>query len=166
MRSRKVRTRIHTAGLALPVVVFALVILSTLLAAGIALSQQASAATTLEIQGVRALAAARAGSEWGAWMVSDPLATQAPGAAELPACMASTALTLPAPLDGFAVTVDCTRTPATGEIDEGGLKLASYQITATASTGAEGSAERVERRVETRLTICKNPGGLAPRFEC
>lgn len=159
-----VRTR--SAGLALPVMVFALVVLSTLLAAGTALALQGSAGTTLEVQGARALAAARAGTEWGAWMVSDPEASRAPGPAVLPDCVPTTSLSLPAPLDAFTVAVDCTRTPATGEIDEGGLKLATYQITATASAGDLGSAERVERRVETRLTVCKNPGGLGPRFEC
>jgi MSHA biogenesis protein MshP len=153
-------------GLALPMAVFALVVLSSLLAAGVTLATQAGAATALETQGARALAAARAGSEWGAWQVADPQASRAPGPAELPSCITATTLALPAPLDAFTVAVECARVPASGEIDEGGLKLASYQITATASLGTVGSAERVERRVETRLTVCKNPGGLGPRFEC
>jgi hypothetical protein len=146
--------------------VFALVVLSTLLAAGTALALRGSAGTALEVQGARALAAARAGTEWGAWMVSDPEASRAPGPAVLPDCVPSTALTLPAPLEDFSVQVDCQRSPATGEIDEGGLKLAVYQITATAQAGAAGSADRVERRLEVRLTVCKNPGGLGPRYEC
>lgn len=162
LRRRMARPR----GLALPMVVFALVVLSTLLAAGVSLATQASAATALETLGARALSAARAGSEWGAWQVADPQASRAPGPAELPVCFTPTALALPSPLDAFSVSVECARTPASGEVDEGGLKLASYQITATASSGAEGSADRVERRVETRLTVCKNPGGLGPRFEC
>jgi MSHA biogenesis protein MshP len=153
-------------GIALPVVVFLLVILSMLLAAATVLAMQGSAAGALETRGARALAAARAGAEWGAWMVSDPQATLAPGPAVLPDCIATTTVTLPTPLDEFGVVVQCTRHPASGEIDEGGLKVVSYQLTATASAGDAAGAERVERRVETRLTVCKNPGGLGPRYLC
>jgi hypothetical protein len=153
-------------GIALPVVVFLLVILSMLLAAATTLAMQGSAASALETRGTRALAAARAGTEWAAWMVNDPQATLAPGAAVLPPCVATTTVALPSPLDEFTVTVQCTRYPASGELDEGGLKLASYQLTATASAGDAASAERVERRVQTRLTVCKNPGGLGPRYPC
>jgi len=152
--------------MALPVVIFLLVILSMLLAAATTLALQGSAASSLELRGARALAAARAGTEWAAWMVSDPQASIAPGAAVLPPCVATTTVALPSPLDEFNVVVQCTRTPSSGEIDEGGLKLASYQLTATASGGDVASAERVERRVETRLTVCKNPGGLGPRYPC
>jgi MSHA biogenesis protein MshP len=153
-------------GIALPVVVFLLVILALLLAAATALSLQSSAAGALETRGARALAAARAGADWGAWMVSDPQASRAPGPAVLPDCIATSTVALPTPLDEFTVTVTCVRTPASGEMDEGGLKLASYQIMATASAGDAASAERVERRVETRLTVCKNPGALGPRYTC
>lgn len=153
-------------GIALPVVIFLLVITSLLLAAAMRLSTQASQAGVLELRGVRALAAARTGTEWASWVVNDPPGTGTPGPTDLPACMADTTLALPAPLEEFIVQVQCTRHPATGEIDEGGLKLASYQLTATASVGEVDSAERVERRLEVRVTTCKNPGGNAPRYAC
>ena len=153
-------------GIALPVVIFLLVITSLLLAAAMRLSTQASQAGVLELRGVRALAAARAGTEWAAWLMSDPLGTEETSATALPACRSNTTLALPAPLDEFNVLVQCTRHPATGDMDEGGLKLASYQLIATASVGDVDSAERVERRIEVRVTACKNPGGTAPRYAC
>lgn len=158
--------RSRARGIALPVVVFLLVILSMLLTAAVTLSVQGQAATALETRGARALAAARAGIEWGAWMVNDPQGSLAPGAAVLPACVGTTSVTLPTPLDEFTVVVECTRYPASGEYDEGGLKLASYQLTATSSAGDANGAERVERRVQARVTVCKNPGGIGPRYAC
>jgi hypothetical protein len=64
------------------------------------------------------------------------------------------------------VQVTCTRTPATGAIDEGGLQLAFYQITATASAGPAGSTDRVERQMQLRIETCKNPTGVAPLYGC
>lgn len=153
-------------GLALPVVLFLMVILGTVLAGATTIAMRASQGGELEVQGARALAAARAGTEWGAWMVADPEATRAPGPVELPSCPPATTLALPQPLDAFTVEVSCTRHPATGSVDEGGLKLASYRIVAVSTAGADGDPRRVQRRVEARLTICKNPGGLGPRHEC
>jgi hypothetical protein len=115
---------------------------------------------------VRAYAAARAATEWAAWVVSDPLGTSNPNAFTLPDCMATTTVALPSPLDEFTVQVQCQRYPTVGETDEGGLKLAAYQLTATASVGDAASAERVERQLEVRVTACKNPGATAAPYAC
>jgi hypothetical protein len=147
-------------------VIFMLVVLATLLAAGVTMMSQATQGITLELRAARALSAARAGADWATWMVNDPLGTRAPGASALAACASNSALALLAPLDEFTVEVQCTRYPATGEYDEGGLKLAAFQLVVTASSGALNSVERIERRIETRVVACKNPGGQAPRFDC
>jgi hypothetical protein len=156
----------HQGGIALPAVIFMLVVLATLLAAGVTMMSQASQGMNLELRGARALAAARAGAEWGTWMVNDPLASRSPSATAIAACASNTALPLPSPLDEFVVDVQCTRFPATGEYDEGGLKVAAFQLIVTASSGPGNSADRVERRIETRVVVCKNPGGQAPRYPC
>lgn len=153
-------------GFLLPALVWVLVILAGIVAGLAQWLVQGSAAIGQEVRSARALAAARAGTEWAAWQVRDPNGTLAPGASALPACPASPAtLALPAPLDAFNVQVVCTRTPATGAIDEGGLQLAFYDIVATAGDGPVDSAERVERRVQVRIETCKNPTGSAP-YRC
>jgi hypothetical protein len=56
--------------------------------------------------------------------------------------------------------------PGTDAVDEGGLKLASYRVTAEASSGQASSNSHVRRQIEVRHTVCKNPGGTAPAFAC
>ena len=154
-------------GLLLPAVVWVIVALGGIVATLATLSVRAGAGVAQEVLGARALAAARAGTEWGAWLTRDPQGTIAPGPGILPDCFATaTALALPAPLDAFTVQVSCTRYPTSGTLDEGGLKLAVYQIVATASNGATNDAGRVERRVQLRIETCKNPGGVAPTYSC
>jgi MSHA biogenesis protein MshP len=153
-------------GIALPAMIFMLVAVSLLLAAGMMLLTQSLQGQTLQLQAARALAAAKSGTEWGLWQVSDPTGSQGLGASTLPPCFASTALTLPSPLGDFGVQVSCTRTPASGSVDEGGLKLASYQVLAVASNGATGTPNFVQRQFTARLTVCKNPGGTAPLYAC
>lgn len=146
--------------------IFLLVIVGLLVAAGMRMLLQGTHAQSLQIQQARALAAAKAATEWGLWQVSDRDGSQALGPTTLPACFATRSLTLPAPLADVQVQVSCTRTPGSGTLDEGGLKLASYRVLASASIGAAGSAERVSRQFEARHTVCRNPGGLAPAYSC
>jgi MSHA biogenesis protein MshP len=153
-------------GIALPAMIFAVVIVSLMLSAGLLLLTQSQHTQTLQLQAARALAAAKSGGEWGLWQVSDPDAALGLGASTLPPCFASQTLTLPAPLADLPVQVTCTREPATGTVDEGGLKLASYRVLAVVSSGGSGSIHFVQRQFETRHTVCKNPGGSAPRYAC
>jgi hypothetical protein len=62
-------------------------------------------------------------------------------------------------LSDLQVQVSCTREPATGTVDEGGLRLASYRVLAQWPSGASGSNGFVQRQFEARHTVCKNPGG-------
>lgn len=154
-------------GMVLPAVIFVIVIVGGLIAALALMVGRGASGAGLEIRASRALAAARAGTEWAAWQVRDPAGTLAPGAGTLPACpAASTTLTLPTPLDEFTVTVTCVRTPTGTPADEGGLLTAFYEIEATAASGSLTSADRVERKLQARIETCKNPAGLAPTYAC
>lgn len=153
-------------GMALPAMIFLLVVVGLMLSAGLLLLTQSQHSQALQLQAARAMAAAKSGAEWGLWQVSDPNAAQGLDATTLPPCFATRTLALPAPLADQPVQVSCTREPATGTVDEGGLRLASYRVLAVAQTGASGSNTFVQRQVEARHTVCKNPGGAAPRFAC
>ena len=162
----KARHATAQRGIALPAMVFMVVIVGLLLGAGLVLISQSQHTQTLQLQEARAVAAAKSGSEWGLWQVSDPTGAQGLGASTLPGCFASTTLSLPTPLSDISVQVSCTRDPASGTVDEGGLKLASYRVLAVASVGGSGSINFVQRQFEARTTVCKNPGGLAPLYAC
>jgi MSHA biogenesis protein MshP len=146
--------------------IFAVVIVGLLLGAGLSLLTQSQHTQTLQVQEARAVAAAKSATEWGLWQVSDPDGAQNLGPSTQPVCFGSTTLSLPAPLSDITVQVSCTRDPAAGTTDEGGLKLASYRVLAVASVGASGSIHYVQRQFEARATVCRNPGGTAPRYGC
>ncbi|MBL8328667.1 MAG: hypothetical protein JNJ71_07420 [Rubrivivax sp.] len=154
------------AGIALPAMVFMLVIVGLLLSAGLALLSSSQHSQTQQLQSARAAAAARSALEWGLWQVSDPNAALGLPGNTTPPCFAPQSLTLPAPLSDFTVQISCTRVPATGQVDDGGLKLASYALQASASVGSVGSSDHVRRQMEARHTVCKNPGGAAPAYRC
>lgn len=160
------RTAPSQRGIALPAMVFLLVMVGLMLSAGLLLLTQSQHGQVLQLQSARALAAARSGVEWGLWQVSDPEATMGLDGQTLPPCFATRNLTLPAPLDDLPVQVSCTREPAIGTLDEGGLRLASYRVLAVVGAGATGTVHAVQRQVEARHTVCKNPGGSAPRYAC
>ena len=84
----------------------------------------------------------------------------------MPPCFAARTLSLPSPLDDLQVSVSCTREPAVGSVDEGGLKLASYRVLADVTSGAEGSSGLVRRQLESRLTVCRNPGSSTAPYNC
>ena len=153
-------------GIALPAMIFAVVIVGLLLGAGLTLLTQSQHAQTLQLQEARATAAAKSATEWGLWQVSDPDGAQNLGPSTLPGCFNSTTLSLPTPLSDLSVQVSCTRDPASGSNDEGGLKLATYRVLAVASVGNSSSIQYVQRQFEARATVCRNPGGTAPRYSC
>jgi MSHA biogenesis protein MshP len=153
-------------GIALPAVIFLLVIVGLMLSAGLLMLTQSQHGQSLQVQASRAMAAARSGTEWGLWQVSDPGGALGLGADTLPGCFAARTLTLSAPLQDLPVLVSCTREPASGTLDEGGLKLVSYRILAQVSSGSASGNEYVQRQFEARHTVCKNPGGSAPRYAC
>jgi len=154
-------------GAMLLAVVFFMVVAGFLAATMLSTLRNRSASTALDVQATRAYWAARSALEWGTYHVIDPLNSQGLGASALPACFASPrSLALPGDLAGFAVSLTCERFPATGAHEEGTHRVAGYRLVATASWGAAGTAERVERSIEARVTRCKNPNAAGPDHAC
>lgn len=158
-------------GFAFITAIFLLVVLASFAAFVVTLTSNAAAANATAIQGTRAYEAANAGLQWASHQIRDPNGTLAPGATNLPDCFVSPrTLALPGELAQFTVTLTCTRTPAIGATpnfhEEGDKRLALYVVFATASAGTPGTAEYVERRLETRIEKCKDAAGSAPRYAC
>jgi len=169
-------------GFGIVTAIFLLVVLGLLGAfivsvTGLQLSSQA-----LDLQGVRAYQAARAGMEWGAFQVLDPNNTQnaASCTAPLPAMPACPgaggttnlpAGTLAGSLSAFTVTVGCTRTVAT----EGNRDIWVYELVSTACNQPTGAscpntgtpaAGYVDRRITAVLSKCKDSTAAPPRCAC
>ena len=125
----------------------------------------------IDLQGVRAYQAARAGVEWAAFQVLDPnnsLNPAVPGTCSvLPSCPGGTGTTTTLPalagsLSPFAVGVKCDETPTT----EGNRQVKVFKIVSTASTGTPGTAGYVNREVQATLSKCLDPTAAAPRCSC
>ncbi|MGH8622706.1 MAG: pilus assembly PilX family protein [Burkholderiales bacterium] len=157
------------SGFTIVTAIFLLVVLAMLGAFMLSISGLQQASSVLDVQGVRAYQAARAGVEWGAWQVLDP--NNAIGSPALPNCPDSpTQLTLAGSLSPFTVTVTCSATSTT----EGNRNVATYFIVATACNQPSGgscpnatpSGGYLERQVHATLAKCKDPTAAAPRFAC
>lgn len=157
-------------GFSIVTAVFLLIVLALLAAFIVSVTGLQQTSAQLDLQGVRAYQAARAGIEWGAYQVLDP--NNAIGTPALPACTASpTNLSgLVGSLSVFTVTVTCSATTTT----EGNRNVAAYQIMATACNQPSGgscpnptpSTGYVERQLQATLSKCKDPTAAAPRFAC
>lgn len=125
-------------GFALPTAIFLLVVLAALGAYMVTLSRTSHLSSALDVHSARAYQAARTGIEWAAWQVIAPPGPATP-------CPASPSIvTLGATLGAFTVAVECVRTDAT----DGGEAVHVYRITSTATAGATGEPDYVERRIE------------------
>ena len=132
------------SGFVLPTAIFLLVVLAALATYMVSLSRTSHISSALDVQGARAYQAAHAGIEWAAWQVVDPQNLQ-----PIPTpCPAPAVLALTGTLAGFAVNVNCARTL---EID-GADTVAVYQITSTASVGAPGEVDYVERKIQATFS--------------
>jgi len=156
-------------GITLVTAIFLMLVLAMLGAFMLSMTGLQQASSQLDVQGVRAYQAARAGVEWGAFQVLDP--NNAIGSAALPTCPASpTQLTLAGSLSPFTVTVTCSATTTT----EGNRNVGTYLIVATAcnqpSAGscpnATPSGGYLERQVQATLAKCKDPTASAPQYAC
>lgn len=156
-------------GVTIVTAIFLLVVLAMLGAFMLSVTSLQQSSTVLDVQGVRAYQAARAGVEWGAFQVLDP--NNAIGTSALPTCPASpTQLTLAGSLSPFTVTVTCSATSTT----EGNRNVGAYFIVATAcnqpSAGscpnATPSAGYLERQMQATLSKCKDPTAAGPKFAC
>jgi MSHA biogenesis protein MshP len=125
-------------GFAIVTAIFLLVILGGLAAFIVTVSTAMHTASAIDLQGARAYQAARAGIEWGAYQALAP-APSCAGATTLPALGGS--------LAGFTTTVTCSQSVHT----EGAATVTTYQVTSTATFGAAGSADFMERQLQARL---------------
>lgn len=143
----------NQAGFVLPTAIFLVVILAALGGYMVTLARTSHMSEALDIQGSRAYQAARAGIEWAAWQVIDPqnpppLVPPFPPPTPCPASPTTVAApganALQGTLSSFTVVVTCRYIP---EID-GTTNVAMYEVTSTATSGALGSLDRVERQIQ------------------
>jgi len=127
-------------GFALVPAIFLLVVLGALGLVAIRVGSGQQQTVTLNLLQARALAAANAGIEWGAYnAVANSSGTS---------CVSSTTLALTeGALNGFTVVVTCTATPfSTGSSSD------SYVINATATSGIYGMPSYVRRVVSATFS--------------
>ena len=168
------------AGFSVVAAIFLLVVLAVLavIIASVTGIQQAS--SQLDVLGVRAYHAARAGMEWGAWQVLDPNNTLnaanctggVAGAPVMSSCPApSTNLpALAGSLAPFTVTVTCAQADAT----EGIRNIRTFTVVATACNqpnagacpGLATNPDFVERQLQATFAKCWDRTASAPRCEC
>jgi len=125
--------RAGARGFALVPALFLIVVLGALAVIAVRVGTAQQQAVTMSLEEARALAAAQAGIEWGAYQSIDA-----------GACAASTTLNLmEASLAGFTVTVTCTAST----FANGAATAHSYVLTATAVIGTYGQPGYVRRVV-------------------
>ncbi len=139
-------------GFSLVTAIFMLVVLATLMTYILNLNVLQQSTVVLNVQGARAMQAARAGLEYGVYQALN-------GASCSPGSDTSETLTFSAAepaLQGFTVTLDCTASSHT----EGVVSLTFYTLTALAESGqlalgANANPDYVSRRL--RVTVSQSP---------
>lgn len=124
-------------GLALVPAIFLIVVLSVLAAWAVRMNTQQQQTVTLAVLGSRALAAANAGVEWGAWRALNGT------------CANGTLALAEGALSGFSVAVTCSAT----SLVEGATTVRSYVLESVATSGTYGGPDYVRRRVRTTLAV-------------
>jgi MSHA biogenesis protein MshP len=162
------------SGFSLIAAIFLLVVLALMGTLIVSITGMQSASGQLDLSGVRAYQAARAGTEWAAYRVLDPENALNPASCSpvvMPSCPASPT-NLPAlggTLSSFTVTVTCTQAADTTESNR---NVRVFQIVATACNQggscpvASPSSGYVERRLEATFSKCKDSTATAPRCSC
>ena len=158
-------------GFSLVAAIFLLVVLALMgaLIASVTGMQQGS--SQLDVSGVRAYQAARAGMEWAAYQVLDPGNLEP--SCGIKSCPTSpTNLSLSESLSGFTVRVECTQEADTTESNR---NVRVFRIVATACDQPSGvpatcpnasASNGVERRLEATVSKCKDPTATPPRCSC
>jgi len=184
IRDSKKRGGYAQRGFSIVTAIFLIVVLGLLgvfIVTVVGMQQQSQA---LDVQGVRAYHAARAGIEWGAFQVLDPSHSQVSGLANCdamnpaPIPMPDCPATNPTHLSGlagslslFTVTVQCT---LRADTTEGNRRVRVYEIVATACNqpnagsclGTTPASGYVARSVTATLTKCRDSTATLPRCAC
>jgi MSHA biogenesis protein MshP len=126
----------NARGFALLPALFLIVIVALLGAVALRVVMAQQQTTVIALQQARALAAARAGIDWGAYQALHG------------SCAGGTLSLSEAALAGFTVTVTCAATAFT----DGTSSYQSFTIAATASRGTYGEPDYVRRVVSATFT--------------
>lgn len=164
--SRGVLRRRCERGFSLVTAIFLLVVLSALGAFMVVFTGQQQTTLQVDVLGVRAYYAARAGTEWALYRALDPDNNIGPPPA-FAACPSGTINTLGGSLSPFTVVVTCTSSDHT----ESTRNIRVYEITATACNNAtcpavSPAAGYVERQIVVTVAKCIDPAAAAPRYDC
>ncbi len=128
------------AGFALVPALFLVVVLGLLAVVGVRVGVGQQQTVTMSLMQARALAAARAGIEWGANRALDPVSSS---------CAASTTLNLTeAALNGFTVVVTCASTTFTVVT----TPRHSFALNAVATSGSYGQPGYTRRVMNATFT--------------
>ena len=131
-------SRSRQRGVSLVAAIFLIVVVASLAAFAVTAGASQGDSANLQLESDRALAAARAGSEWAAYR-----------ALRQNGCAANSVLSLSqAGLRGFRVTVTCTWT----DHIEGATNYRVYDVTSFAQWGTFGSVNYASRRVVSRFS--------------
>ncbi|MBX9869842.1 MAG: hypothetical protein K2X63_08600 [Burkholderiaceae bacterium] len=146
------------AGFSLVSAIFLLLILSGLGAIMLSVSGVQQTESTQDLQGSKAYQAAKAGIEWGTYLILNPENTNpanAPFTAQFTcpvAGLSSAALpALPVGLTGFTIQVDCTRS----DFIEGGNTISVYRLISVATSGIAGNSSFVSRNLTATINTCR-----------
>ena len=132
----------YARGFALVPALFLVVVLGALALVAIRVGNGQQHAVTMGLLQARALAAARAGVEWGAYRALAP-------SPNVPLCASSTTLNLSeAALNGFSVVVSCSSTA----FPNGAATSHAFTINATATSGTYGQPMYVRRVFSATFT--------------
>ena len=154
-------------GFVLPSAIFLLVILAALAAFLVRILTTQSTTSAQDIQGVRAYQAARAGIEWGLYQALDPLnaSAVAPNNAAWPNMLGCPSATLA--IEGFRVAVNCNPGVPQDYFEAGNTRsIRVYRLVATASLGAVGATNYVERQIQVTVSKCRARDAAAPDYAC
>jgi MSHA biogenesis protein MshP len=132
----------NVRGFALVPALFLVVVLGALALVAVRVGNGQQHAVTMGLQQARALAAARAGVEWGAYRALAP-------SPNVPLCASSTTLNLnEAALSGFTVVVSCS----SAAFPNGAATSHAYTINATATAGTYSQPLYVRRVFSATFT--------------
>lgn len=164
--TRNPKPESRQAGFSIVTAVFLIVVLALLGVFIISVTGLQQSSLQLDVQGVRAYQAARAGVEWAAFQVLTPSSSTPPDCPTSPTNISS----LGGSLSAFTVTVTCTASPVT---TEGNRNVRTYRIVSTGcndpaltSCPAAVSPRYVERQIEAVLSRCNDPTAAGPKFAC
>jgi MSHA biogenesis protein MshP len=166
LATRNSKLRSAQRGFSIVTAIFLVVVLALLGAFIVSVTGLQQSSTQLDMQGVRAYHAARAGVEWAAFQILTPVADTPPACPTSPTHITG----LGGSLSTFTVTVTCTET---GVITESNRNVRTYRIVSDACNEPAGGVScpggasplYVDRQIEVVLSRCNDPTA-GPRFAC